>query len=191
MFWFLVAFLLLLDGYAFFFSSGILGCGHYLKTSGKLLYLNRRLCSIFLRRNHHLMMVATRSHDFFLFAVRWHPPAFFSTPFFGRLLLAANQPAIPHIPIPSVESHHIPSVVFTRVCHPQSRSTDFCRSPLSSFGFRRLRRHHSSSANRTLLSNQSSLPLVPFPGNRRPRRFKQHLATALFSSALLWPSPGP
>ena len=73
------------------------------------------------------------------------------------------SPTTPHTPIPSFESHHIPSVVFTRVCHPRSRSTDFCCSPFSSFGFRRLRRRHSSSANQTILSNQSSLPLIPFP----------------------------
>ena len=97
-----------------------------------------------------------------------------ATPFSRCRLLTAYQPTVPHISIPSIESHHIPSVVFTRVCHPRSReSTDICRSPLSSFGFRRLRRRHSSSANRALLSNQSSLPLVPFPGIRRPRRFKQ------------------
>ena len=45
MFWFLSAFLLLVDGYVFFLVSGISVCVHYLKTSGKLLYLNRRLCS--------------------------------------------------------------------------------------------------------------------------------------------------
>ena len=31
-------FLIFVDGYVFFLVSGILGCGHYLKTSGKLLY---------------------------------------------------------------------------------------------------------------------------------------------------------
>ena len=100
-----------------------------------------------------------------------------ATPFSHCRLLTAYQPTVPHIPIPSIESHHIPSVVFTRVCHPRSRFTHFCRSLLSSFDFRCLRRRHSSSANRTLLSNQSSLPLAPFPGSRRPRRFKQQGVT--------------
>ena len=88
-------------------------------------------------------------------------------------LLTAYQATTPHIPIPSIESHHFPSVVFTRVCNPRSRPTDFSFSLSSSFVFRCLRRRHSSSAKRTLFSNQSSLPLVPFPGNWRPRRFKQ------------------
>ena len=97
-----------------------------------------------------------------------------ATPFFALSSpdsLSTNTPAYTDS---SIESHHIPSVVFTRVCHPRFRSADFFCSLLSSFVFRRLRRRHSSSANRTLFSNQSSLPLAPFPGNRRPRRFKQH-----------------
>ena len=96
-----------------------------------------------------------------------------ATPFFplpSPDSLSTNTPAYTNS---SIESHHIPSVVFSRVCHPRFRSTDFFCSLLSSFVFRRLRRRHSPSANRTLFSNQSSLPLVPFPGNRRPRRFKQ------------------
>ena len=35
----------LIDGYVFFLFLGILRSGHYLNTSGKLPYLNRRLCS--------------------------------------------------------------------------------------------------------------------------------------------------
>ena len=62
---------------------------------------------------------------------------------------------------------------FPRVCHPRPRSTDFSCSLSSSFVFHCLCRRHSSSTNRTLFSNQSSFPLVPFPGNRRPRQFKQ------------------
>ena len=97
-----------------------------------------------------------------------------ATPFFALSSpdsLSTNTPAYTDS---SIESHHIPSVVFTRVCHPRFRSAIFFCSLLSSFVFRRLRRRHSSSTNRTLFSNQSSLPLSPFPGNRRPRRFKQH-----------------
>ena len=93
--------------------------------------------------------------------------------------LSTNSPAYPDS---SIESHYIPSVVFTRVCHPRFRSTDFSCSLLSSFVFRCLRRRHSSSTNRTLFSNQSSLPLVPFPGNRRPRRFKQQMACTFVPS---------
>ena len=93
--------------------------------------------------------------------------------FFRCRLLTAYQATTPHIPISSIESYHFPSVVFTRVCHPRSRSANFFCSLSSSFVFRCLRRRHSSSFNQTLLSNQSSLPLAPFPGNRRPRRFKQ------------------
>ena len=62
-----------------------------------------------------------------------------ATPFFCPRLLAANHPATPHIPIPSIECHHIPSVVF-RVYHARPHSTDFCQSPLSSFGIHRFRR---------------------------------------------------
>ena len=82
--------------------------------------------------------------------------------FFRCRLLTAYQPTIPHIPIPSLESHHIPSVVFTRVCHPRTCSTDFCCSLLSSSGFSRLCRCLSFDSRR-LFSNQSSLPLVSFP----------------------------
>ena len=35
-----------------------------------------------------------------------------ATPFSRSRLLAANHPETPHIPIPSIESHHIPPVVF-------------------------------------------------------------------------------
>ena len=59
-----------------------------------------------------------------------------ATPFVCSRLLAANHPTTPHIPIPSIECHHIPSVVF-RVYHARPHSTDFCRSPLSSFGIHR------------------------------------------------------
>ena len=109
--------------------------------------------------------------------------------FFCCRLLTAYQATTPHIPISSIESHHFPSVVFTRVCHPRSRSANFFCSLSSSFVFRCLRRRHSSSFNRTLLSNQSSLPLAPFPGNRRPRRFKQH--TLLRRSPIPDPSAHP
>ena len=77
--------------------------------------------------------------------------------------LTAYPPTTPHISIPSIESHHISLVVVSWVCHPRSCSTSFCCSPFSSFSFSRLRRRHSSSASQTLLSNQSSPPLVPFP----------------------------
>ena len=78
--------------------------------------------------------------------------------------LSTNGPAYSDS---SIESHHIPSVVFTRVCHPRFRSADFFCSLSSSFVFRCLRRRHSPS-NRTLFSNQSSLPLVPFPATGGP-----------------------
>ena len=101
----------------------------------------------FLRHNHYLMMVATRSHHFFLFAILWHSPggsADCSHTFFCCRLLTAYQATTPHHPIPSIESYHFPSMVFTLVCHPQSRSTDFSCSLSSSFVFPCLRRRHSS-----------------------------------------------
>ena len=89
------------------------------------------------------MMVATRSHNFFLLCRSMAFPDVrrltTATPFFCSRLLAANHPTTPHVPIPSIECHHIPSVVFW-VCHPRPHSTDFCRSPLSSFGIHCFRR---------------------------------------------------
>ena len=126
--------------------------------------------------NHQLMMVATRSYDSLSSAIQWNSPKFSFTFFFRLLLLEANYLANPHIPIPSIESQHILSVVFPRVCHPWSCYTNFRRTALSVFGFHGFHRClFRSPVDRTLLSNQSSIPIGPFPSKRRPWRFNNGL----------------
>ena len=122
-------------------------------------------------------MVATRSHDFFLFAVPWHFPGSLrlttAIPFFCCRLLTAYQATLPHIPILPLKATTFLRWFSLGFVTPRFRSTDFFCSLFSSFVFHHLHRRYSPSANRTLFSNQSSLPLVPFSSNRRPRRFKQ------------------
>ena len=107
-----------------------------------------------------------------------------ATPFFCSRLLAANHPTTPHVPIPSIECHNIPSVVF-RVCHPRPHSTDFCRSPLSLFGIHRFRRclffgirlsgHYCPISFLFQLSHPPQ-PAAPSDINNTPPRRAAHLS---------------
>ena len=98
--------------------------------------------------------------------------AFSSTPFFVWLLLAANHPAIPHIPIP-IESHHIPSVVFPGFVTPGPVL-------LTSAVVRRLRSASIVFIAVSLLISSDYSPInllfrsSPSPASRRPRGYKQH-----------------
>ena len=98
-----------------------------------------------------------------------------ATPFFCSRLLTANYPATPHIPISSIESDHIPSVVFPGFVTPSPvlltsaavhclRSASIVFAVVFFFGIR---------LPDTIVQSVF-FSTYPIPTTGGPRRYKQH-----------------